>query len=136
MTREGRLPLPLAGPVMPEQAFANGLVGGRFPLVWALALPELREASDGDVTAARGLRWRAVAGLPRDLDQARPPPVVQTALLRDDGQTNLYHASIQTLSNAEEELRRPFTSVVQRGVQCPSQRPEEDRPHASRPPRA
>ena len=50
----------------------------------AAARPERGLAADGDVAAAGGLRGRAVARFPADVDEAGPPGMMQPALLRQD----------------------------------------------------
>src|SRR5690348_829014 len=53
-------------------------------------------APNDNVPAASFPRRRAVAGLPVDRDQARPPSVAGPALFWNERKSNLLHASIQT----------------------------------------
>lgn len=77
---------------MAEALVADGLVHGCHPFLGAPALAEFCEAADGDVAAAGGLRGRAVARFPADVDQAGTPRVAEPALLRYDRQAYLRHA--------------------------------------------
>lgn len=80
--------LPVAGAVVAERL--PEVVAGmpwRHPLLRALALSEVGEAADHDVTAAGILRWTAVAWLPGHLRHPWPPRVPEPALFRYNGET-------------------------------------------------
>jgi hypothetical protein len=97
-------PSPVTGPVMAERRFqVRPRVPRRLPRLQAAGMT----APDGDVTAASCLRGRAVALVPGGGDQARSPRVPHPALIGDDWQTYLFHASIQTRCRAWRKVPPP-----------------------------
>ena len=101
--REWSVASPVAGTVMAHDLHVVPLMQGRQPGLRAAGLA----AAYDDVAAAGLQRGRAVARLPVDRDQARGPRVPRAALLRDQRQTYLFHASIQTRCRTSRNSGRP-----------------------------
>src|SRR5262245_24525041 len=83
---------PVAGAVVAHDLHVVPPMQWRQPSLRAAGLA----AAHDDVAAAGFQRGRTVAWFPADRDQSRAPRVAGAALLRNERQTDLFHASIQT----------------------------------------